>query len=317
MEKLKKWKKEYENVEPPQDLLEQVNMTMDKAMREKKKNKIYYQKWLSWAAVLILLVGIPNLNADAAKIMAEIPLIGGVFRVVTIRNYHYDDGHSMADVAVPVVMEEVIERADSEMIEKEELMAEQVKTSGSSEHMIQENSVSGTAKINKQTQNYIEQLLEEFEKNKEEIGEGYQGLDIDYEVITNNDTWFTLQIYVVQTMASGAEQIRYYHIDKKTGEMVVLSDLFNEDTDYITVISDEIKRQMIEQMQSDAEVSYFYENEMFAEDNFNEISETQNFYFNEAGELVIAFDEYEIAPGYMGCPEFVIPKSVIKAMEKE
>ena len=51
--------------------------------------------------------------------------------------------------------------------------------------------------------------------------------------------------------------------------------------------------------------------------NFNEISETQNFYFNEAGELVIAFDEYEIAPGYMGCPEFVIPKSVIKAMEKE
>ena len=36
----------------------------------------------------------------------------------------------------------------------------------------------------------------------------------------------------------------------------------------------------------------------------------ESFYFNEEGLLVIAFDEYEVAPGYMGAVEFTIPSSV-------
>ena len=41
-----------------------------------------------------------------------------------------------------------------------------------------------------------------------------------------------------------------------------------------------------------------------------------DFYFNESGELVIAFDEYEVAPGYMGAPEFVIPQKVTAGLLK-
>ena len=33
-------------------------------------------------------------------------------------------------------------------------------------------------------------------------------------------------------------------------------------------------------------------------------------------ELVIAFDEYEVAPGSMGAPEFVIPQEVTAALLK-
>ena len=50
--------------------------------------------------------------------------------------------------------------------------------------------------------------------------------------------------------------------------------------------------------------------------NFQSITEQTNFYFNESGELVIAFDEYEVAPGYMGAPEFVIPQEVTAAILK-
>ena len=32
--------------------------------------------------------------------------------------------------------------------------------------------------------------------------------------------------------------------------------------------------------------------------------------FNNDGDLVIVFDKYQIAPGSMGCPEFVIPKTL-------
>ena len=33
-------------------------------------------------------------------------------------------------------------------------------------------------------------------------------------------------------------------------------------------------------------------------------------YFDDKGDLVIVFEKYDVAPGYMGCPEFVIPREV-------
>ncbi|MBR7132114.1 MAG: DUF3298 domain-containing protein, partial [Clostridia bacterium] len=41
-----------------------------------------------------------------------------------------------------------------------------------------------------------------------------------------------------------------------------------------------------------------------------------NFYWNENGDLVIIFDEYEVGPGSMGTPEFVIDRDVIKDILK-
>ena len=39
---------------------------------------------------------------------------------------------------------------------------------------------------------------------------------------------------------------------------------------------------------------------------FQKIDGDQNFYINDQDQLVIVFDEYEVAPGSMGMPEFVI-----------
>lgn len=66
------------------------------------------------------------------------------------------------------------------------------------------------------------------------------------------------------------------------------------------MISENIKTQMREQMVADEGVIYFLDDEDMPEFNFQSITEQTNFYFNESGELVIVFDEYEVAPGYMG-----------------
>ena len=60
---------------------------------------------------------------------------------------------------------------------------------------------------------------------------------------------------------------------------------------------------------------YFLDQED-TETNFKEIKADQNFYFNSSNDLVIVFDEYEVAPGSMGNPEFVIPNSVISGLLK-
>jgi hypothetical protein len=46
------------------------------------------------------------------------------------------------------------------------------------------------------------------------------------------------------------------------------------------------------------------------------ISENQNFYINDSQDIVIHFDDYEIAPGSEGSKDFVIPKDVVKDILK-
>ena len=59
------------------------------------------------------------------------------------------------------------------------------------------------------------------------------------------------------TQASGAEFIKIYHIDKTTDQVVTLGDLFQPDADYVSVLSDEVRRQMEERMAEDEAAGYF------------------------------------------------------------
>jgi hypothetical protein len=48
------------------------------------------------------------------------------------------------------------------------------------------------------------------------------------------------------------------------------------------------------------------------EDDFQQVKEDQNFRFDEEGNLVVCFDEYEVAPGSMGLVEFTVERSVFE-----
>ena len=98
--------------------------------------------------------------------------------------------------------------------------------------------------------------------------------------------------------------------------MVALKDLFEEGTDYQTLISENIKQQMKEQMEQDDSKSYYLETDT-EEWNFQKIAQDVDFYVNDSGRLVIVFDEYEVAPGYMGVVSFEIPADVVEPVVKE
>ena len=242
------------------------------ALEETKKHSY---RWTAWAAaVLALFIAVPNVSPAAAAAMADIPVLGAVVRVVTFRNYTYDDGWHSADVSVPEL-------------------------------------AGGAAaqEVSEQVRAYTDRLIARFEETcEEELGkEGYHGLDVTSTVVTDTDEWFTLRVDAVETQASGYEFSRFYHINKATDQVVTLKDLFREDADYVTVLSDEVRRQMEERMAEDREASYFPE-------EFTAIDPEQNFYFNGSGELVLVFDEYTIAPGSMGMPEFPIPADVYETL---
>lgn len=164
----------------------------------------------------------------------------------------------------------------------------------------------GAQEVSDQVQVYTDRLLEEFQAQQETVGEGYQNLYVTSSVVTDSQDWFTLRMDATQTQASGYNFSRFYHINKATDETVILADLFREDADYAAVLSDAVREQMEAQMAEDPAMMYFPDQLSIPAD--------QNFYWSEAGDLVLVFDEYAVAPGSMGMVEFTIPREAYASL---
>lgn len=169
-------------------------------------------------------------------------------------------------------------------------------------------------KLNNEFMSRGQSLYDEFTKQQEQKDEAPFYIGLDYKIKT--DTFDVLSIVSTMSsiMASSSENFKIYNIDKQNQEIITLSGLF-KDNSYIKEISSYIKNAMLTQMKNDESISYFVDTEI-KEDNFEEIKSEQNFYINDKGQLVIVFDKYEVAPGYMGSPEFVIPTEKLQNILK-
>ena len=258
----------------PEDYAGRVFQTCA-ALEETRPRKRSPYRWTAWAAAaLALCIAVPNVSPAAAAALEDVPVLGAIVRVVTFRNYVYDDGFHSADVSVP-------ELAGSQAAQA----------------------------VNDQVQTWTDRLMEQFQQLCADMGESYGDLTVTNSVVTDSDGWFTLRVDAVETQASGYQFSRFYHIDKATDQVVTLKDLFREDADWSAVLTREVRRQMEERMAGDAGAAYFPE-------ELTEIGPDQNFYFNESGEPVLVFDEYTVAPGSMGMPEFAIPAEVYETLRK-
>lgn len=109
---------------------------------------------------------------------------------------------------------------------------------------------------------------------------------------------------------------KIYHIDKQTGEMIALKDLFQDGTDYETPLVENIREQMQAQMAKDENITYWLDSDV-PEWNFTKLPDSVNFFISASGKLNLVFDEYEVAPGYMGIVTFEIPTETVKAIVKD
>lgn len=233
-------------------------------------------------SVFIMLFLLPNVSVTYARALEQIPVLGDIVRVVTIRNYIYEDDKHEMDIKVPQIESEESEAVDY---------------------------------INKDVSELTTALVNQFYKDIELDGNnGYGSIHVDYEVITNTERWFTLKLSVSETAASSNTYLKFYHIDKKQGKIVELGDLFNTDK-FSDILVAEIKKQMAEQIANNENISYWINNSGIGEE-FASVSADHNFYWDKNGKLVIVFDKYEVGPGSMGTPEFVIDKGVISDILK-
>ncbi|OWZ85031.1 RsiV family protein [Natranaerobius trueperi] len=278
MKKIKDLQKEYQNIEIPDEL----ELETKKNIKEAKKQSGYkvQKKLLVGTAVASLLVfSAVNINSNVAKAFSDVPVIGNIVQVITFEDYQYDDDKYQADIETPGV----------EGFEDETLQ------DTLNEKYIEES--------NKLYQEFLAQI-----DKLEEVEDGHLAVDAGYEVLNEDDQLLTIKRYTTNTIGSSSTQIKYDTIDKENEVLITLPSLFEND-DYVKVISDYIKKDMSQQMKEDDNIIYWVdENEP---ETFTQIEPDQSFYISENNKLVISFNDYEVAPGYMGVVEFEIPTDII------
>lgn len=101
-------------------------------------------------------------------------------------------------------------------------------------------------------------------------------------------------------MASSYETKQYYTIDLKNGKEITIDNWLGKD--YKKIIKAEVIKQVKQQNQQNKMEIYF----MDKVNNLN-INQNQSYYINKSGQVVVTFLKYEIAHGYVGLPEFIMP----------
>lgn len=313
LKKIEDMKQEYREVQMSEEQIAVMKQRMSEAEKEKrmKSNKKVMRNIVAAAAVAAVFIVVPNTSAKAAYAMSNIPVIGKLVEVVTFRDYKYESERQNADINVPELVAGGMENgADGTQ------MVTDTEQGTAADTGVQENLKKTTEEINAEIQEITEEIVAAFESGLKQE-DGYQDVVVKSEVIATTEDYFTLKLICYQAAGSGVEWDYFYTIDLTTGERLTMADLFAEDADYITPISANIKKQMHEQMEADDMVMYWVDDEEVPEEwNFHAITDETSFYLNENDELVIAFNEGDVAPMYMGTVEFVIPKDVTEGIRK-
>ena len=169
----------------------------------------------------------------------------------------------------------------------------------------------GIEDMNQQMEAYIQKVEEEFLWYFSQKYHGYVASDTGYNILRNDESLLSVCFYTTLNAGGSGEYSRCFTLDKTTGRVLALSDLFVEGSDYVGVISADILRQMTAQVEA-GEGDYFIPGGIWSEEEcFRQIAADQNFYISGGNKLVILFDEYEVAPGSMGMPQFIVETDVL------
>ena len=178
------------------------------------------------------------------------------------------------------------------------------------------------AKLNEYFRSVADSVSKEYEADKSYFEENFEGEEMPhfgyeytYDTVTDSADHFVFKTQIFYAAGSSMSVNEYWTLDKHSGKVMELSDL--ADKERLTEIKAMILDAMEQENESKDEVVFWLDDENF-DIAFSYIEEFHHWYVNEAGNLVITFDKYEIAPGAYGEIQFEITgdKAVLIKDEK-
>ncbi|WP_449620678.1 DUF3298 domain-containing protein [Robertmurraya sp. Marseille-Q9965] len=257
----------------------ELNRVVYQALEKRKSRKTLYLWGVGAVAAVIIFTTSINVSPAFAKTLVDVPVVGEIVEVLTFKKIMVDEGTYQANLDVPKL------QMDNEALEE-----------GLNSKYLEESKA------------LYEKFISDMEAQKAFGEDGHLRVDSRFEIKTDTEQILSIGRYVEETQGSSVTTLQYDTIDKQRQLLVTLPSLFKDET-YIEAISANIKEQMKQQMVENDSKTYWVESS--EPDGFKSISKDQEFYINAEHQLVISFDEFEVAPGYMGVVEFVIPTDVV------
>ncbi|GIN62689.1 anti-sigma-V factor RsiV [Robertmurraya siralis] len=276
--KLERLKEQYDHIPIPEEL----DISIQRVLKKRQARKTSLRLAMAVAAVLMIFTTTVNINPAIAKSLEEIPVLGNIVKVLTVTEYKVDEGNYQVTIDIPEV------EMENKQLEK-----------GLNDKYIGE------------SRELYENFMAELETEKVFDREGHLQIESGFEIIMETKQLLSIGRYVEETRGSSMVTKSYDTIDKEKQLLITLPSLFKDDS-YIHIISEYIKQQMHEQMKKDSTKIYWVDSSEAGA--FTNINKEQNFYINKDHQLVIAFNEYEVAPGYMGPVEFIVPTKQIQSV---
>ena len=285
---LKKAKKTYDSIEIPQELDYTVNKAIHKKDLYKKNYVVILTKraTATLATTFALFVVLLNTNESFARAMGDVPIIGSLAEVFTVREYREENDTDLIEAKIPA-----IKNTGNEDLED---------------------------RINYEISSKINEVLEEARARAEEYKEAVLStggtmddyiptkINVDYKITYQDDKIISFVITKSESSASAYQEQYFYNIDIQNGKELNLRDVLGED--YKKIVDEEVNKQIRERMEKNEENIYF----TAEEGGFSGIeNEYQDFYIDENKKATVVFQKYEIAPGYMGIQNFEISNDVL------
>lgn len=285
MKDLDALKKRYEEIPIPDDLDEFVDQIVtQETMQKTSKHRgvLWFSKRLVPACFLLFLC-LLNTSETFAHAMFEVPLLSDVSHFLCMREYKDVSLYNSLDIQMPQLQNtgntDLEKRINNEIAKKmQEIVKETKEEAKDWEEIIQQEN------IPKEEIHPIEVL-------------------VDYQIYYQSDTILSFVITKTTQRANAMQEFYMYNLDIKQGHEITLETLFGPS--YKEIIDQEIQKQITARLEEDENNFYFDGSNGIA--GFTTINDKQKFYMNADGNVVIVFEKYEIAPGYMGAQEFVIP----------
>ena len=286
-ERLEALRSQYDSIRVPDEMERRLNKLISEHKAERPRRTavrwgLRFAYCLAAAAASLTIAA--NVSASAAGALSQIPVIGAFAKIVTFREYSSSTPGTQADIKTPHV-------------------------TGLGDRKLEKS-------LNDRFDRYAGELIARYESDIAAIeasGGGHEAVESSYKVLTNDSRQLTIAVYTDIAMGDSQELRTYYTIDKTSGKLLELKDLFQSGADYVTPISAEILSQMKAQMKADPDKTYFID-DSDGPDYFKKIAKDQQFYIDDSGKLVISFDESEVAIAAMGPASFVIPTDRISAV---
>lgn len=280
-------KQDYMDTPIPEELASHVEAGIRQGQKNYRKNKAgrrFRRSLGGVAACFVVLVGTLNLSPTVAAAAADVPVLGGLFRVMTFIQYNTSDGGINYAVSVPRLETE----AESGLTQRVNAV-------------IQEKVDAHLARAKQDWEEYRKAFFATG-GTEEQWGNREMDVVVGYEIKRQTDTQVSFVVTLAEGWVAATEERYCYNLDLAQNRDITLRDLLGDD--WVETCNTSIQEQIAASVDEEG-FTYFFEPE---EGGFTTVDESTAFYIREDGTPVVVFPKYAIAAGAAGIVEFPISK---------